>query len=209
MSASSRSKEPPRYERKRGKRGIWKPFPASSVNRIKLKWAREHLRTSLEDLAGGDQLFAPPYVYRLRLELTEKPILLILPLPPNPNSAELRGRHWTVRRSKKAGYYADCIVAMSEQRVPWPREPWERARVDCYFLVRNLLDEDDNLPGMRKWILDFLSCETIHSTRLGLSYAPGTGFFRDDSPRNLDRGELRQAIDRKNPRVELTIRRIK
>ncbi len=206
--ASSRSKEPPRYERKRGARGIWKPFPASSVNRIKLKWAREDLRVKLEALADDDKLFAPPYVYRL-FRSTERPILLTLPLPPNPNAAELRGRHWRTRYAKKAGYFAECIVAMNEQRIRWPREPWERARVDCCFLVRNLLDEDDNLPNRRKWILDFLSCEKITGGRFGPSVAPGTGFFRDDSPRNLDRGELSQAIDRKNPRVELTIRRIK
>lgn len=200
-----RSKEPARYQRRRGKRGLWKPFRWESVDRFKIEPLRRALYNGLPRLELGDELIVPPYTYRI----PPGPVLLTLPLPPNPNSAELRGRHWSVRYRKKAGYFADCLVAMNEQGIRWPRAPWERARVDCYFLVRNVLDEDDNLPNRRKWILDFLSCETIYGGRLGLQKAPGTGFFRDDSPHNLDRGELSQAIDRANPRVELTIRKMR
>ncbi len=137
-----------------------------------------------------------------------------LPLPPNPNSSRWRKAHWSVRYRDKKQYFAEAYVAMMAQGIRFPREPWKRARVDCKFHVWNLLDEDDNLPVRRKAILDFLTCQrqklSVHSTRQKTTAIAGTGFFEDDSPRNLDRGELEQIIDRSKATgstVEITIRR--
>ncbi len=138
-----------------------------------------------------------------------------LPLPPNPNSSRWRKAHWSVRYRDKKQYFAEAYVAMMAQGIRFPREPWKRARVDCVFHVWNLLDEDDNLPVRRKAILDFLTCQRASGRRLisgpgANKPINGTGFFEDDSPRNLDRGELEQIIDRSKATgstVEITIRR--
>lgn len=138
-----------------------------------------------------------------------------LPLPPNPNSSRWRKAHWSVRYRDKKQYFAEAYVAMMAQGIRFPREPWKRARVDCKFHVWNLLDEDDNLPVRRKAILDFLTCQrqsvvSVETVRTKTRAIAGTGFFEDDSPRNLDRGELEQIIDRSKATgstVEITIRR--
>ncbi len=143
-------------------------------------------------------------------------IKLELPLPPNPNSSRQRKAHWAVRYKDKKKYYVAAYVAMREQGIKFPDEPWKRARVDCRFYVWNLLDEDDNLPVRRKAILDFLTCDRTRLVARGFLTPKktrplaGTGFFEDDSRRTLDRGRLSQRIDRSpgGLRVVVTIRRL-
>ena len=132
-----------------------------------------------------------------------------LPLPANPNSSELRGRHHQVRHKKKREWQEHALVAMRLQGVAFPSEPWPRARLDCHFFVRRLMDADDNLPARRKWIQDLLACERY---TVRVANRPQTvyskGFVKDDSTRCLERGETTQAIDWKDPRVEIVLDRL-
>lgn len=128
---------------------------------------------------------------------------LRLPLPQNPN-AGLRRAHWATRlRAQKA--WIEAAAAAIEFR--FPNEPFELARVQCRFFVRNLCDAD-NLAARQKWILDFLTASKVLSGVGAVGEIRRAGWIVDDSPRHLILGEPEQEIDRREPRVEVTIEEV-
>ena len=114
-----------------------------------------------------------------------------LPLPPPRGNR--RGhwrRHWRAERK----WYVQAAIALHEERVRYPLEPWARTRVQCHFRLRQN-EDPDNLDDRRKIILDLLKEHWAGLDKNGyprrLSRPPRrddnravrikAGFFRDDS----------------------------
>jgi hypothetical protein len=108
---------------------------------------------------------------------------ITLPLPPNMANART---HWAKKHRQQKAYRIRCTVAHPSR----PRAPISPAIVDAKVYVWNLMD-DDGLTARLKWPLDWLVQRDI---------------LVDDSPAHMRLGEVTQAIDRKNQRVELTVR---
>lgn len=112
---------------------------------------------------------------------------LTLPLPPN--LANGRG-HWRKRYAKQTAYMQKCDTLQLIGKVPRPpREP-VGGKISATFYVWSLNDLD-NLMARFKWAGDWLV------TR---------GYIAGDSPRDIEwAGIPEQVVDRKNPRLVITI----
>ena len=130
---------------------------------------------------------------------TNEPLTLVLPLPPSPNR---RAGNFYVAHSAKRKYQLAVWAAAYQQVVP-PLEPPERVRVSARFYVHAKRDPD-NLTASLKYVLDALrQQQSSRAWRQGLG--AWRGYFVDDDPAHLELGDVEQAVDRKNKRLELTI----
>ena len=111
---------------------------------------------------------------------------LTLPLPPNRGNARW---HWRVENRKKQLYMTEAAVWRSQNGTKRPTLPLERARLSVCLFTWATMDED-NLWARTKWTRDFLKHD---------------GWIEDDSPRVLMHDTIAQRIDRKNPRIEITL----
>lgn len=121
-------------------------------------------------------------------------IHLVLPLPPRlTNSAKGRSRHWRALENEKKAYWERLdLLRMLRKLPPPPAAPIEHAEATAVLYLWNPMDDDGAMARM-KWPMDWLK---------------RSGYIRDDRRKNLRwTGLPDQEIDRKNPRVELEIRR--
>jgi hypothetical protein len=115
-------------------------------------------------------------------------VRLVLPLPPN--AANLR-RHWRVALKEKKAYWRTLNMLAAAARFPVPPAPFDPARISAHLFVWNPMD-DDNAMHRMKVVLDWLK-------------GP---YIVDDSRKHLQwAGVPEQTIDRRNPRVEVTVSR--
>ena len=114
---------------------------------------------------------------------------LVLPLPPN--IANGSHGHWATRHKAKLAYWRECDMRAVANLIPGsPAAPPQRARIAVTLYLWAHMD-DSNVMRRLKWVEDWLT------TR---------GYIVDDSRKHLEYAGLpAQVIDRKNPRVELTI----
>ncbi len=108
--------------------------------------------------------------------------LLTLPLPAN--KAQLNA-HWQKVRRLRTDYFFRATAADNWR----PDAPMRDVHVDAHFYVYNRMDED-NLAARMKWPLDWLEAREI---------------IENDKHVRLT---CEQSIDRKNQRLELTIREV-
>ena len=111
-----------------------------------------------------------------------------LPLPPN--KANERG-HWAVRYKRRNTYWKhlDMLVTIKRNPPP-PTTPWTAADATVRFRLFNTMDRD-NLTGRCKEIFDWLVSR---------------GYVVGDRPEQMRfKIEPTQAIDRRNPGVELVL----
>ena len=120
-----------------------------------------------------------------------RPVVLVLPLPPNLANGRLAKAHWRTKDRARDQYRVKASWALVTQVGP-VRRPRSAGRMQLAvrFYVWSLMDRD-NLMARAKWPVDSLR---FH------------GLIRDDSPAWLDWvGIPEQAVDRKWPRVEITL----
>lgn len=112
------------------------------------------------------------------------------PMPVNLANSRL---HWRVKHNLKKAYWEKCDgLQLVGFLPPPPDDPFERATATVRLYVHNLMDEGNAMARL-KWIEDWLV------TR---------GYLVDDRSRNLHYPEpAQQTIDRKDPRVEIEVRR--
>ncbi len=108
------------------------------------------------------------------------------PLPPNVANA--RGHRYKQYRERQEWAWRAVAELTNHRR---PKQPWDRAEIQCAFFLRNVMDAD-NLAARCKPILDVLK----------------GWYFVDDSPKHLVFQPPTQAIDRKKPRVVVTLREL-
>jgi hypothetical protein len=109
---------------------------------------------------------------------------IVLPLPPNMANSR---RHWRVTLKEKKAYWQ----ALDAIRHTWPRptKP-HRASISAHLYVWNWMDDEGALARL-KWAIDYLVA---------------WDYLADDSRKHMTwEGMPGQTIDRKNPRVEITI----
>ncbi|MGA7270148.1 MAG: hypothetical protein WB239_03665 [Acidimicrobiia bacterium] len=112
---------------------------------------------------------------------------LTLPLPPNLLNARM---HWRTRHAKTEAYYQQCTLWAVAGKCPRaPLQMPEKAEVRATVYLWSLMDED-GLTGRLKWPIDWMVYQ---------------GYLTDDKPKNMSLAKPAQYIDRKNPRVELTV----
>jgi hypothetical protein len=114
-------------------------------------------------------------------------ITMTVPLPPNAANSR---RHWrTAQREKKAYWQALRVLQRMRQIPPPPVAPYDRASISVHLYVHNYMDSD-NAAARLKPLLDWLQPD----------------YIADDSYRALEwAGVPAQTIDRRNPRVVLTL----
>lgn len=129
-------------------------------------------------------------------------VRLTLPLPPSQNANG--GRHYMAKHAEKRRYQRMAWGQAVSQSVPKRSVLPVFVRMVARFYVVNIRDED-NLSQSLKWPLDTLKAKQRGNLawRSGL-YESG-GYFWDDDPANCEVEKPEQEIDRKNPRLELTI----
>ncbi len=129
--------------------------------------------------------------------MTEETILISLPLPnkvlqPNFTIASIGGRMMKAAAIKR--YRRLTCVAIEEAfagDVPW----WDACRVEAEFFFRDDRRRDqDNAIGSIKAAYD------------GIVDA---GLVNDDDYAQMKRGEPKFSVDKKYPRIQLTISRLK
>jgi hypothetical protein len=117
------------------------------------------------------------------------PIRLTLPLPPNIANQR---KHWRAKQRQKTEYWEDLSIRYHMREIPrppWPQPP-ARARIAVKLYVWNWMDQDNAMARL-KWILDWLQA---------------WDYIADDAPHALEwAGMPDQEIDRKDPRVEVTV----
>jgi len=116
-------------------------------------------------------------------------IHLTLPLPPNRANAR---EHWRVTHRKKTAYYDNAWIALAVQTGQgfYSFGAPERPTLTATLYVWAKMDPD-NAVARLKWPIDCM-----------VRY----GMLVDDSEKHLDFTEIpKQVIDRKNPRVEITL----
>lgn len=116
-------------------------------------------------------------------------ITIELPMPDGSMSGHAKG-HWRKKASAtKTMRYQACVLAMATGKVP--KEPWTQARIDyAFFLASDRRTDEANLIQRCKPYVD------------GIVDA---GIILDDNWRALKTGSIVVSVDRKNPRVEITI----
>lgn len=114
---------------------------------------------------------------------------IVLPLPPNMANGRM---HWRTKNRKRENYFTLChVVTARDGRHPAkPDQPLTKATVTVRLYVHNPMDSDNRMARI-KWCLDFLKYDD---------------WIVDDSDKVLTwTGIPTQAIDRKNPRVEIEL----
>lgn len=127
-------------------------------------------------------------------------VRLVLPLPDSVNAWP---KHPMAEHRAKRKYQREAWVKACAQAKP-THEPPARVVVRSWFFLRNKRDED-NLKGSLKWVLDALKREQKGDLRWRDGIADEKGYFVDDDPGRATIAEPAQAIDRKNPRLEIEI----
>lgn len=124
---------------------------------------------------------------------------LVLPLPDSVNRWPKNefAMHHVKRR------YQHTVWAKAYNQTMPPMDPPRRAIMRASFYLRNLRDED-NLKGSLKWVCDALK-QSQQSTKWRKGLGEARGYFVDDNPACLTIAEPEQTIDRKNPRLVITI----
>lgn len=133
-----------------------------------------------------------------------KELTLTVPLPPNLTNRRSGRSHWRVVRNEQLAYWnrLDNLRLMGEIPPP-PPEPWRKARARVVLYVHQRMDHSNAMARL-KWIEDWLAGRKKHGIPRGEQY------IVDDSPDHLVyEGLPGQEIDRKNPRVEITLTPIK
>ena len=95
--------------------------------------------------------------------------------------------HWRTKDNKRKGYELFCLVCgeiSGSEQIPMPR-----AHISATLYVWSLMD-GDNLMARLKWPVDWLV---------------KSGYIVDDGPKYLEWEMPKQAIDRKNMRVEIEL----
>ena len=112
-----------------------------------------------------------------------------LPLPPQRGNA--RDAHWAGRYRSRKAYWKHLDMLVLVKRLPRPpAEPWPAAIMTLHFRVWNTHDTD-NLVSRVKDCADWLVSR---------------GYVAGDRPEQLRyRAMPTQAIDRRNPGLELTL----
>lgn len=128
-------------------------------------------------------------------------IRLILPLPPSPNDTP--SHHMEEHRAKRRYQGRAWLAAVKSQHRPL-RDPPARVLVTAHLALENLRD-DDNRNGSLKWALDALRQKQRGKLNWRQGLFDKCGYFIDDDPGHLTVGEVTQAIDRDDPRLELSI----
>lgn len=109
-------------------------------------------------------------------------------MPPNLANARL---HWAVKYKRQNAWAAHAIVA--EPKLRGQHTPMARAQVTAVLYPYNPMD-DDNAVARLKWPLDLLVRRQI--------------IAGDQRPECELTGIPVQHIDRKRPRIELTIQEV-
>lgn len=118
---------------------------------------------------------------------------LVLPLPPNRANARL---HWRAVHRAKTIYWQRCdnVQLLGEHGIficpPPPKAPFQSALLAATLYLHQLMDEDNAL-SRTKWLGDWLVTRRylVDDTRDRVRWAA----IPD------------QIVDRKNPRISLTI----
>ena len=129
-------------------------------------------------------------------------IILDLPLPPSPNAVATHNPLHL--HGSKRKYQKKCWAVAIAQAKP-PRDPALAVRVDAHFRVHNIRDEADNLPASLKWVLDSLRQKQQGKLNWRQGIYDKCGYFIDDNPRHLIKGDVTQVIDRKNKGLTLVL----
>ena len=110
------------------------------------------------------------------------------PLPPNLANSRM---HWAVKDRKRQAYHLAALIEVRnrQRKGELSREPYDRLLVTPRLYVRNLMDED-NAVACLKWPLDALV---------------KAGVVADDDVAHVTLGPVVQTIDRRDPRLELTL----
>ena len=111
---------------------------------------------------------------------------ITLPLPPNIANARM---HWRTKNRKGKEYFESCDWLRITGEVPRLVGPLPRARIRATLYMWGVM-ETDNLMARLKFPVDWLVSR---------------GYIVDDSPKRLEWEMPQQAIDRKNPRVEIEL----
>lgn len=131
-------------------------------------------------------------------EATQATITLIVPLPPNRANARW---HWRKENRLRANYWAhlDRLRLLGEVPPP-PQVPWQKVRARATLYVHNRMDQGNAMARL-KWLEDWLT------GRKDVGGTPrGEQYIVDDGPDHLIyEGLPEQVIDRKNPRIEITL----
>jgi len=106
---------------------------------------------------------------------------------PLPSLNKLLRMHWAKRRQLKNDYKRELWVQGGTRDTPHAKKRRQAISITVFQPFRRF--DEDNLVGATKLLVDALR---------------EVGFIYRDSPRWLRR-EVRQEIDRKNPRVEITV----
>ncbi len=124
-------------------------------------------------------------------------MIFVLPIPPQ--QANARGRTWRTQYGKKIAYWKvldalQLLGGIDGCEIPSPpREPWKHATIAAHWYVINIMDEG-NCMNRAKYIEDWLV------TR---------GYIADDNRKVLRwAGIPEQEIDRKHPRVVVTLEQV-
>jgi hypothetical protein len=117
-----------------------------------------------------------------------EPIRLTVPLPPNLMNQR---KHWRAKLRQKRAYWDTLnMLGMDRSFQRPPKAPPAKARITVRLYVHNIMDPDNAMARL-KWLLDWLS---------------GSRYIADDAPHALEwAGMPEQEIDRRDPRVEVTI----
>lgn len=119
-------------------------------------------------------------------------IRMTVPLPPSlTNSGPGRSRHWRALEREKKAYWNSLDMRRFARLIPpAPPEPMAHAEIRAVLFMWNFMD-DDNAMARLKWVVDWLRKR---------------GYFLADDRKHLRyAGMPEQKIDRREPRVELTL----
>lgn len=113
---------------------------------------------------------------------------LTVPLPPNAANSR---RHWRVALKQKKEYWLALDYMQLAGRIPHaPMTPLDPALIAVTLYLHNPMDHDNAMSRL-KILLDWLKAAS---------------YIGDDSPSRLKWvGLPDQFVDRRNPRVELTL----
>jgi hypothetical protein len=127
-----------------------------------------------------------------------------LPLAPSPNTV-LGWGAGKVIRAKLAYKRGAWIEACRSPNPPlFPESIPRRCRIHAVLFVKQLTDEDA-LAGRLKWTIDMLKWKQQGPAEWKQGIMDERAYIYDDSPAHLTVGRPTQHIDRKRPRVEITI----
>ncbi len=127
--------------------------------------------------------------------MTPESVVIVLPLPggllsPNHTIGSMGGRFAKAGAIKK--YRRVAREAVQEEGIE--TAPWGKASVEATFYFKDKRKRDqDNAIGSLKAAYDGIV---------------DSGLLKDDDWDSMEREKPRQKIDRKHPRVELTIKRL-